>query len=131
VVFTSFNDTDRVRFLRLAAEHGWADDEGRLVNELWHITYYPSRDRHPGQPVRPVVIYLKPGTSNAGGTKKLQAFLNRYRPDFRLKVDGVYGDRTEAAVKVWQRAAGMKPVGVIGERSRARLVQLGVFEPLK
>lgn len=48
VVFTSFTDPDRLRFLRVAAAHGWADDEGRSVGELWHLTYYPERDAHRG-----------------------------------------------------------------------------------
>lgn len=47
VVFTGWNDTDRDRFLRVAAKHGWDDDEGRRVGEFWHLTYYPARDTHP------------------------------------------------------------------------------------
>jgi len=55
VIFASWTDTDRARFLRVAAEHGWADDEGRSVNELWHLTYYPARDKHRGEkPTTPV-----------------------------------------------------------------------------
>lgn len=49
VIFGSWADTDRTRFLKVAAEHGWDDDEGRSVNELWHLTYYPARDRHRGE----------------------------------------------------------------------------------
>jgi hypothetical protein len=49
VVFTSFNDPDRLAFLKVAAAHGWADDEGRSVGELWHLTYYPARDKHRGE----------------------------------------------------------------------------------
>jgi peptidoglycan hydrolase-like protein with peptidoglycan-binding domain len=75
------------------------------------------------------VIYLKRGTSNESGTRTLQAFLkDKFRPT--LKVDGDYGPVTEEAVKHWQRKAGMKPAGYIGPKSRARLVELGVFEPL-
>jgi hypothetical protein len=134
VVFTSFGDPDRLEFLRKAAEFGWYDDEGRSVGELWHLTYYSAKDQHRGEPYSTVekVIYLGPGTSNVAGTKKLQAFLNRAFPKVNhLKVDGKYGDATEAAVKHWQRKAGLKPAGRIGEVSRARLVELGVFEPLE
>lgn len=88
------------------------------------------RTAAPEAPRKPT-IYLKPGTSNEGGTKALQRFLNRYRPAFNLVVDGDYGDATEAAVKYWQRKAGMKPTGVIGSVSRARLVELGVFDELE
>jgi len=50
VVFTSFTDPDRLAWLKAAKPHGWADDEGRSVNEPWHLTYYPARDQHKGQP---------------------------------------------------------------------------------
>lgn len=49
VIFGSWTDEDRTRFLRVAAEHGWDDDEGREVGELWHLTYYPERDKHRGE----------------------------------------------------------------------------------
>lgn len=49
VIFGSWADADRTRFLKVAAEHGWDDDEGRSVNELWHLTYYPARDQHRGE----------------------------------------------------------------------------------
>lgn len=49
VVWSSWTDADRKRFLRVAAEHGWADDEGRQVDEVWHLTYYPERDQHRGE----------------------------------------------------------------------------------
>jgi hypothetical protein len=52
VVFTSFNDPDRLAFLKVAAAHGWYDTEGRSVNEPWHLTYYPERDKHKGRPTR-------------------------------------------------------------------------------
>lgn len=54
VIFGSWDDADRTRFLRVAAEHGWDDDEGRSVGELWHLTYYPARDKHRG--VKPTTI---------------------------------------------------------------------------
>jgi hypothetical protein len=46
VTFTSFKDPDRARFLSVAGAHGWADDEGRSVDEPWHLTNYPGRDKH-------------------------------------------------------------------------------------
>jgi len=49
VIFAGWNDADRTRFLRVAAEHGWDDDEGRSVGEVWHLTYYPERDQHRGE----------------------------------------------------------------------------------
>lgn len=54
VVFGSWADVDRTSFLRVAEEHGWADDEGRSVGELWHLTYYPDRDKHKGEKPKPL-----------------------------------------------------------------------------
>lgn len=51
VIFAGWNDVDRTRFLRVAAEHGWGDDEGEQVGEHWHLTYYPDRDKHRGEAV--------------------------------------------------------------------------------
>lgn len=78
------------------------------------------------------VVYLKRGTSNEAGTRKLQAFLKRaFKVNANLVVDGDYGDATVAAVKHWQKKAGLAPTGEIGPKSRNRLVELGVFEPLE
>lgn len=48
VVFTSFDDPDRVRFLKIARKHGWADMEGREVGEWWHLTWYEELDQYLG-----------------------------------------------------------------------------------
>lgn len=50
VIFASFDDEDREAFLKVANKHGWYDDEGRDVEEFWHLTYYPARDQFRGQP---------------------------------------------------------------------------------
>jgi hypothetical protein len=46
IIFSSWTDPDRIAFLKVAAKHGWADAEGRLAGELWHLTYYPHLDQH-------------------------------------------------------------------------------------
>lgn len=51
VVWNTWDDDDRAAFLKIANENGWYDDEGRSVDEVWHLTYYPTRDRHRGEPV--------------------------------------------------------------------------------
>lgn len=48
VVFTNFDDPDRIRFLKIAAKHGWYDTEGRSVGEWWHLTWYEERDQFLG-----------------------------------------------------------------------------------
>lgn len=79
------------------------------------------------RPEKDAPIYLQKGTKKADQVKTLQAFLNRAFPKVnRLKVDGDYGDATEAAVKHWQDKAGLVPTGTIGPKSRDRLIELGV-----
>lgn len=51
VIFAGWQDEDRKRFLRIAKEHGWDDDEGQSVDEFWHLTYYRERDQHRGEAV--------------------------------------------------------------------------------
>lgn len=51
VIFAGWEDEDRKRFLRIAKEHGWDDDEGQSVDEFWHLTYYIARDQHRGEAV--------------------------------------------------------------------------------
>lgn len=124
VVFTAFNDPDRLAFLKVANKHGWYDDEGRSVGELWHLTYYPDRDKHRGE--TGATIYFQKGTKKHDQVKVLQRFLkDKFVPG--LKVDGDYGNATEAAVKVWQGKAGFSRTGKIGIQSLNRLRELGVF----
>lgn len=70
-------------------------------------------------------IFLKKGTSNTGGTRDLQKFLNEKRGE-KLVIDGQFGDATEAALKSWQRAAGLAPTGTVGVKTRARLIEAGI-----
>lgn len=130
VVFTSWNDRDRVRFLKVAAKHGWADDEGRRVNELWHLTYYPAKDRRRG--------------SGGGSTSTRKRKPHRIRKvrrgsrgfpvillQRRLKgngvysgrIDNVFGPKTEAGVEAFQRKRGIKQDGVVGPHTWYELAQ--------
>lgn len=70
VVFTSFDDPDRIRFLKIAAKHGWYDTEGKSVGEHWHLTWYEHLDEFLGvknhtwhyRTVRwPTHVYGRPG----------------------------------------------------------------------
>jgi peptidoglycan hydrolase-like protein with peptidoglycan-binding domain len=90
-------------------------------------------DKPPATKPEGPVIYLKRGTNNKAGTRKVQEFVKRVFPGRfgDLVVDGEYGPLTERAVKHWQRKAGLAPDGRIGPKSRARLVKFGVFEPLE
>lgn len=121
-VFTSFKDPDRTRFLQVAAPYGWADDEGRSVQEYWHLTYYPGRDKHPSTAATtaaattapPAITVLRRGSSGPA-VKRLQETLNtRYPAYSRLKPDSIYGPATEAAVHELQKRAGLTPDGIAG-----------------
>jgi peptidoglycan hydrolase-like protein with peptidoglycan-binding domain len=39
----------------------------------------------------------------------------------KLKVDGDFGKATVAAVKKWQKAHGLVPDGMVGEKTRGKM----------
>lgn len=122
VIFTGWDDPDRVEFLKVAEDYGWADDEGESVNEVWHLTYYSARNKHKNDKARAI---LQKGTKKADDVETLQAFLNTVvDPD--IDVDGVYGDDTVTAVERYQRKVGVTPTGKVGVVTRARLIQSGI-----
>lgn len=126
VVFTAFGDADRLAFLRVAAAHGWADDEGRSVGELWHLTYYPARDKHRGEVARPQPVEPQTPTEP---TKRKPTRLPTVKKGSRsgwvpvvqrlvgANDDGVFGAGTERKVEDFQRRHGLKPDGVVGLRT--------------
>lgn len=130
VVFTSWSDRDRTAFLKAAAEFGWDDDEGRRVGELWHLTYYPAKDKHRGsggaapstkkrKPHRIATIKRGKRTNGAWRVRLWQRFLNEAN-GAGLKVDGDFGPATERATRQWQRKAGLVADGVVGPKTWLR-----------
>lgn len=56
--------------------------------------------------------------------QRLQDLLNRHvHPSPALKIDGIFGPRTEAAAKRYQQATGITVDGVIGSRTWGALLQ--------
>lgn len=65
---------------------------------------------------------LKNG-SGGDRVKELQTLLNRH--GYGLTVDGKFGAKTEAAVKAYQKAAGLKADGIVGDATWAALTGEG------
>ena len=63
---------------------------------------------NPGQPT------IAPG-ANGEPVRRLQRALRR-QPDLDIVVDGVFGPKTEAAVKDFQQGAGLVVDGIVGWR---------------
>jgi peptidoglycan hydrolase-like protein with peptidoglycan-binding domain len=132
VVFTSWNDPDRIRFLKVAAEHGWRDDEGRSVGELWHLTYYPHLDKHrgekpatskPAKPVKPGKTKPKtPPTLRVGSRTTKNGWVGAVQWRVGSVRDGIYGKGTEADVKKFQQSQGLPATGVVDARTWVALL---------
>lgn len=126
VVFTSWGDRDRKRFLKVAAPYGWRDTEGRRVGELWHLTYYPHLDKHRGSggsssggsvtKRRPRTIRTLRIGSKGNDVRLLQRFL-RETGDYRGDVDGRFGNGTHQGVRSYQERASLAVDGVVGEHT--------------
>lgn len=106
-----------------AAAYGWIRD----ANERWHYDYVSSRDTH-----RPASKPASSGTLAEGSTgtkvKNLQRGLNKAFPAYsKLVVDGIYGAKTAAVVREFQRRAGGLTVdGVVGPKTTAAFARYGV-----
>jgi peptidoglycan hydrolase-like protein with peptidoglycan-binding domain len=136
VVFTSWNDPDRTRFLRVAAEHGWRDTEGRSVGELWHLTYYPHLDKHrgkrpahagkpatPPKPVKPGKTKPKtPPTLRVGSKTTKNGWVGAVQWRVGAVRDGIYGKGTEKAVRAFQKSQGLPVTGVVDARTWVALL---------
>ncbi|MFA3921039.1 peptidoglycan-binding domain-containing protein [Ruegeria hyattellae] len=63
---------------------------------------------------------LKMG-SKGPDVKTLQTTLNKTPPKAKLKIDGIFGVKTEAAVKAFQKAKRLKQDGIAGEKTLGAL----------
>lgn len=71
-------------------------------------------------------IFLRKDTNKHADTERLQTFLNTL-PGVSIKVDGFYGERTEAAVKKFQRLVGLVPeTGNVNAKTKRALEARGV-----
>jgi peptidoglycan hydrolase-like protein with peptidoglycan-binding domain len=77
---------------------------------------------NPGQPT------IAPG-ANGEPVRRLQRALRR-QPDLDIVVDGVFGPKTEAAVKDFQQGAGLTVDGIVGPQTWAKLPDGGPMPTL-
>jgi len=76
-----------------------------------------------------MVVLLKVGSRGAE-VARLQELLNKHlQPSPRLKIDGLFGSRTEAAVRYYQIAVGIGIDGVVGDRTWSAL-KMGLLTEL-
>jgi len=93
---------------------GWSED-------LNGVTVYKANSNAPAKTTN---------TSAAGGVdvRKLQRGLNLVFPAYsHLDVDGVYGPKTTAVVKEFQKRSGIKATGKIDAATKAALKKVGVL----
>lgn len=98
VIFAGWNDEDRKRWLRIAAKHGWADDEGRSVGEHWHQTYYPERDQHRGEKPKKTIQEDQMSAAAERQIDELHQKLLRKFTDADKAIDIVDGVRRDLVV---------------------------------
>lgn len=81
----------------------------------------------PAAPKKVTVRVLKTGIQGRD-VKRLQSELKRVFPSYagKLQADGVFGAKTAAAVKEFQRRVKLSPDGVVGTKTRAALRKRGV-----
>jgi len=56
--------------------------------------------------------------------KELQRFLNN-NLNLNLTIDGKLGPKTIAVIKKWQKANNLVPDGMVGVKTKAKMIALG------
>ena len=98
------------------------------VKEASHAQYYPKtvnslKTRLSTKGKRYVYVFRPPNTTRSylqkgdsgDEVKKLQAYLNWY--GIKVDADGVFGAKTESAVKTMQKALGLSDDGMVGAKT--------------
>ncbi len=97
---------------------------GELVGQLKALAPKPDK---PLKGTTVPAVNLKRG-SQGPGVKLLQSALVKLRYMTQAQMDtgpGIFGAKTEAALKKFQRAQGVDPLGVYGPKTRAAFAKLG------
>lgn len=85
-----------------------------------NVTYYITNSK--GKKVKKTRKYLQRGDKGTQ-VKRLQQFLNWYG-GYKLDVDGIFGAKTEKAVKAFQKAFKLDVDGLFGKQSLAKAKQV-------
>jgi len=105
---------DRIGWI---GEHGWIQN---VSGEPWHFQYFAANDRHKS-PAPAQALAVRRG-SRGTLVRAVQARLNRDYPLYsKLVVDGIFGPKTEAVVREFQRRAGLVVDGIVGPKTLAKL----------
>ena len=114
------------QYLEYIKADGYATSSAYVQSNLNRITLYGLTKYDPGQQITgnpyPVpAVNLKRG-SRGDGVKWLQYALKRL--GFGLTIDGIFGPKTEEAVKAFQAERGLVVDGIVGKMTRAELVRI-------
>lgn len=82
----------------------------------------PVKKPEPKPAAKPVNEHpLTQNGDNGSASKKVQ--LNLVKHGYSVTADGYFGDKTEAAVKKFQKAKGLKDDGIVGDKTWAELLK--------
>lgn len=103
---------------RVGRPYGWAKEWSDAAGEWWHLKHragvWSGRDPGPGGDPYPTLRRGDEGAAVARAQKHLRRWnLGLTRPG----VDGEYGTETQLAARQFQAAHGLKPDGVVGDRT--------------
>ncbi|WP_435742327.1 glycoside hydrolase domain-containing protein [Nocardioides sp. SYSU DS0663] len=98
----------------VAAARSWQSARGLRVRDRWNrpswMTLLTAGDR-------PVLKFGSAGPA----VRRVQRALNAAEPDTKLRVSGVFDNRTDRAVRAWQSEVGFTVSGVVNPESWAAL----------
>lgn len=114
------------QYLELIKADGYATSSSYVATNLNRILLYSLTKYDPGQqitgnPYPTPSTNLKTG-SRGDSVKWLQYALKRL--GFSLLVDGIFGPRTDEAVRAFQAERGLVVDGIVGKLTRAELIRI-------
>lgn len=114
------------QYLELIKADGYATSSSYVQTnlnriELYGLTKYDPGQQITGNPYPTPTTNLKSG-SRGDSVKWLQYALKRL--GFSLSVDGIFGPKTDEAVRAFQAERGLVVDGIVGKLTRAELIRI-------